>query len=224
VTSEAELEALLSDLERAAAAAAAIGGDDPLGVRAIEDRPGERAYLCAFAGPRFLCLRRDLAPDREADGALEVVTAGLVVEHAETIIGEEALAHLAEAAGRAIVALAAYPDVAASVAEIAERAIALRAWRADPARAIASVPELDQAVRLHDALMVAWSRFVRASDPLAAATASLTPEVLEALRGLEDAAGPAHVEGSVANAIADAIPGCREGAREMLAAHVTALA
>jgi hypothetical protein len=215
-------QALLADLERASTAASTLASEDPLGVRAVEDRPGERAYLCAFGGPRFLCLTRYLEPEGDRAAAIEVISAALLAEHTDEILDQGALRGLAEAASRAIVAV---PDenVADAVGEVADSVLALVDWAADPIRALASVPALDEAVGKHDAVRVAWSRFVAASEPLANDQASLSDATIDALRRLEEAAGAAGVATSITEAMADALPACRAGARAMLESHVTPL-
>lgn len=215
---------LLAGLEAAAAAAESIAGEPAMGIRAVEDRPGERAYLCALPGPRFICLSSDLAPIERRDAALEVTSAALLVEHSDELLDEGRLQALAAAARRVLSAARPADAVEEAVGEVAERAVELADWSAAPARALASIPALDEAVVRHDELMVAWSTFVRASEPLAAAQERLSAEALDALRGLEEAAGAAGVATPLTGQLADALPRCRAGAREMLEHHVTALA
>jgi hypothetical protein len=217
-----DLERLLADLERAAQAGSEVASEKPLGVRAIEDRPGGRAYLCAFDGPRFLCLTGDVTPEEDRGAAIEAASAALLAEHTDGLLDQGTLRALAQSASRAIVALSE-EDVADAVGGVAEAALALVDWAADPMRALASIPSLDEAVRRHDAVRVAWSRFVKASEPLANNQEALSDAALDALRGLEEAAGRAGVGASITEAMAEALPVCRAGAREMMDAHVTPL-
>lgn len=78
-TPEAEApEALLARLRAAQEAAAALAGAEPAGVRAVEPAPGRDRYLCAFAGPAFLCLTDRLEPEPTERGARETASAGLL--------------------------------------------------------------------------------------------------------------------------------------------------
>ncbi len=217
-----DLERLLADLERAAGAASRVAGVAPLGVRAVEDRPGQRAFLCAFEGPRFLCLSGELAPETDHDAAVEVASAALLAEHTDGVLDQEALQGLVEAASRAVVAVQD-EDVADTIGEVANAALGLVDWAGDPMRALASVPALDQGVARHDAVRVAWARFVKVSEPLANDQTALSDAALDALRGLEESAGRAGVATSLTETMADALPVCRAGAREMLDSHITPL-
>jgi hypothetical protein len=83
---------------------------------------------------------------------------------------------------------------------------------------VASLPDLDRAVALHERLVGAYARFVRASEPLVAAQDTLSSALIDALRELEAAAGRAGAGERLAERLAAALPECREGADEMVAA------
>src|SRR5690606_3065879 len=114
---------LLAELQAAYSAAGAIAGAEPLGVRAIEEGPGRRAYLCAFEGPRFLCLTADLRPERSLARARDAAAAGLLWEHLEQAIDPQALGALVEAIGRLLAITTEPRAVTESLQRVAARAL-----------------------------------------------------------------------------------------------------
>lgn len=217
------LHALLERLAAARDVATAQARRPPLGVRAIELAEGRRSYLAAFTGPAFLCLDAALGPEPDARRARQVASAGLLVEHAETLVDADALRALAGAVGRLLASAPRHPELEEPIGAVAQAALALAAWREAPERAIASLPALDRAVALQEALLVAYGRFVAASEPLVAIQDQLPPALVADLRALEEAAGRAGATGRLAERLAQAMPGADEGATEILAAHLTRL-
>ena len=223
VTDDAALQALVDDLGAAREAAGAIAGRPPLGLRAVELAEDRRAYLCAFEGPAFLCLRGDLRPEDGERAARQVATAGLLWEQAEGLVDAERLRELAAAVGRALAIGVDGAGVEDALGAVAELALELAAWRDEPRRAVASLPDLDAAVARQERLLVGYGRFVVASEPLAAAQDRLEPDLVQALRSVEEAAARAGAIDRLAVRLADAMPGCDEGAGEIVAAHLTRL-
>jgi hypothetical protein len=215
--------ALVRRLESARDAAAGLAGRPPLGVRAVEPAAGRLSYLVAFDGPAFLCLTDRLSAEVDERRAREAASASLLWETVEVLVDSAALHELARAVGR-FLALGGEPAEVASTLEIvAARALELAAWRDDPLRAMASLPALDEGVALQERLAGAFSRFVRASEPLVAVQETLTPEVVAALREVEEGAGRAGAAERLAERLAGAMPECEDGADQMIAAHVTRL-
>ena len=222
-TADAAVQDLVDALVRARDAAAGIAGAPPLGVRAVEPAPGRRSYLVAFDGPAFLCLRADLQPEDDLRAAREAASASLLWEQVETLVDAEALRGLAAAVGR-LLALGEDPHGILPVLEtVAARALELAAWRYAPVRAVASLPDLDAAVALHGRLAGAYARFMRVSEPLVSDQESLSAELLDGLRSLEQSAGWAGAAERLADRIAAALPVAEELADEVVAAHVTRL-
>lgn len=125
--------------------------------------------------------------------------------------------------GRALVAPPGGPEVAAALEAVAARALELAAWREEPRRVVASVPALDDAILLQERLMLAYGRFVHASEPLVAVQDTLPGEAVEALRAVEEAAGRAGAGERLADRLAAAMPECDEGAGQVVAVHLTRL-
>jgi hypothetical protein len=214
---------LVVRLSRARDAAAGLSGRQPLGVRAVEPALGRRNYLVAFEGPAFLCLTSDMSAEVDERRARETASAGLLWESVETIVDADALRDLARAIGR-LLALGEGPrEVSESLETVAARALELAAWREEPVRALASLPDLEGAIGLHERLVGAWARFMRASEPLVEMQETLTPGLVGALREVEEAAGRAGAPERLADRLAGAMPECEEGAEQILAAHVTRL-
>jgi hypothetical protein len=217
------LEELVRHLAAARDAAQAVAGRAPIGLRAVETGGG-RWYLCAFEGPAFLCLDAELRVEASERRAREVACAGLLYERLEQLVDPGRLRELAAAAGRAIARGGERGDVGESLVGLAQAALDLAAWREAPERALASVLELDVGSRLHERVRAAYGRFVAATDPLAAAQDTLPPERVEALRGVEEAAGRAGLGDSLARRLGATIEDCDEGAVQVVAAHLTRLA
>jgi len=215
--------ALVADLESARDAASGLAGRDPLGVRAVEPAAGRRSYLVAFDGPAFLCLTRDLSAEVDERRAREAASASLLWETVETLVDAAALRELARAIGR-LLALGGDPvEVSETLEVVAARALEIAAWRDEPLRALASLPALDEGVALHERLVGAFARFVRASEPLVGVQDTLAPELIAALREVEECAGRAGAAERLAERLAGAMPGCEDGADQMLAVHLTRL-
>lgn len=222
-TDDAALSDLVARLASARDAAIGLTGRDPLGVRAVEPAAERRSYLAAFDGPAFLCLAADLSAEVDVRRAREAASASLLWEHVEVLIDAGALRDLARAAGRLLARGGDPADVAESLELVAARALDLAAWRGDPLRALASLPQLDDAVALHERLVGAYARFVRASEPLVSVQDSLAPELIEALRAVEEGAGRAGAAQQLAGRLAGAMPECEDGADQIVAAHLTRL-
>ena len=217
------VEELVEGLSSARDVAAGLSGREPLGVRAVEPAAGRRSYLVAFEGPAFLCLAADLSAEVGERRAREVASASLLWETVETLVDSAALRDLARAVGR-FLALGGEPAAVSETLElVAARALDLAAWRDEPLRALASLPALDDGVALHERLVGAYARFVRASEPLVEVQDTLTSEVIAALREVEESAGRAGAAERLADRLAGAMPGCEDGADQMVAAHLTRL-
>jgi len=223
VSGEATLQALVDDLGAARDAAAGLAGRPPLGLRAVEVAEGRRAYLCAFEGPAFLCLAADLRTERRARAVREVAAASLLWEQAEGLVDAERLQDLARAVGRLLALGSGRAAVEEALGAVAHRALELAAWREAPERAVASLPELDAGVERQERLLLGYTRFVAASEPLVAVQERLPAELVDALRAVEEAAGRAGAAERLAELLAAALPACDEGAGEMVAAHLTRL-
>lgn len=215
---------LVAELGAAHAAAVAAAGREPLGVRAVESVAGARAYLCAFEGPQFLCLTRDLTPERDARRVREAATASLLWEYLELFVDPEALEALTEAIGQ-LLALGGDPrDVMETLERVAARSLELTRWRTLPERALASLPAMDEAAALQGRLHAAYSLFMRTSEPLVEIQSTLPPALVDALRAVEQAAGMARAPERLADLLGRAMGECTEGADEIVALHLTRLA
>ena len=217
------LEELAADLSAAHGAAEEIAGQSPLALRAVETAAGMRWYLCAFEGPRFLCLTDSLAAEQSIRRTREAAAASLLWERAEQILDPDALRQLAEAAGRVLARASELEAVGEALEQVAQRALELVAWRDAPERVLASLIELERGARLHERLRVAYGRFVTATDPLVAVQDTLPGEQVDALRGVEQAAGRAGVGESLAKRLGAAMADCDEGAVQVVEAHLTRL-
>lgn len=216
--------ALLADLQAAHAAATAVAGSEPVGVRAIEHAPGRRAYLCAFDGPRFLCLTAALRPEERATRVREIAAAGLLWEHLEHAVDPEALTALVEAIGR-LLALGDEPrEVTDSLGRVAARALELVEWREEPTRALASMVAVDAATGLQERVHAAYSLYVRASEPLVGVQDTLPAELVGALRAVEQSAAMARAPERLADILGSALPDVEESAEQVVAGHLTPLA
>lgn len=220
---DAALGALVRSLEAARDAAAQVAGRPPLGLRAVESVTGRRSYLCAFEGPAFLCLGPDLAAEPDLRRAREAASASLLWEHFENLVDADALRALVEAIGR-LLALGGDPrEVSRTLEVVAARALELAAWRDVPSRAVASLPDLDAAAALQERLLGAYRRFLRASEPLVEVQDTLSPDLVAALREVEQAAVRAGAGERLAERLSMAMPECEEGADQVVGAHLTRL-
>lgn len=220
---DAALADLVARLSSARSAAAGLAGRDPLGVRAVEPAEGRRSYLVAFEGPAFLCLAHDMTAEVDERRAREAASASLLWETVEGLVDSAALRGLVSAIGRLLALGDDPPGVAGTLEVVATRALELAAWRDEPARALASLPALDQAVALHERLVGAYALFIRASEPLVAVQETLSPDLIAALREVEESAGRAGAAERLADRLAGAMPDCEEGAGQIVAAHLTRL-
>jgi hypothetical protein len=220
---EAALRELVERLGAARDAATALAGRPAIGVRAVEPAPGRRSYLCAFEGPAFLCLDDRLAAERDARRVREAASASLLWEQVEALVDADSLRDLAAAVGRLLARGGDPSEVAASLEVVAARALDLARWRDDPARAVASVPDLDTVTALQERLVGAYRRFLRASEPLVAVQDRLDAGLVDALRDVEQAAGPAGAAERLADRIGAAMPATEDGADQVLRAHLTRL-
>ncbi len=221
---EAALRHLVERLGAARDAAAAIAGRPAIGVRAVEPAHGRRSYLCAFEGPAFLCLDDGLAAERDARRVREAASASLLWEQVEALVDAASLRDLAAAIGRLLARRGDPPEVAESLEVVAARALDLARWRDDPRRAVASVPDLDRATALQERLVGAYRRFLRASEPLVEVQDRLDAGLVEALRDVEQSAGPAGAAERLADRLAAAMPETEDGADQVVRAHLTRLA
>ena len=217
---DAAVRDLVERLHAARDAAAAVAGEVPLGVRAVEPAAGRRAYLAAFPGPAFLCLDERLAPEADPRRAREAASASLLWEHVEAMVDPDALRDMASAIGRLLALGGDPPEVTGPLETVAARALELAAWREDPMRAVASLPDIDEGAGVQDRLHGAYARFMRASDPLVAVQDTLPEALVAALRDVEEAAARAGAGDRLADRLAAAIPECDEGAGQMLDADV----
>jgi hypothetical protein len=219
VVPDDSLEALVTALSEAQAAAAAIAGETPIGVRAVEPASGRRWYLCAFDGARFLCLDAGLAVERDAYRLHQAAACALMVEHAESLVEQGETDVLAS-------------SVAALVPQVEARALrdtlqalevgvrALSEWSAAPERAVASLSGLETGIRLHDLARDAYERFMEGTEPLVAIQDQLADELLQGLRDVDEAAARAGINRPLAGVIAEAIDALDAGAAEIAAAHI----
>ena len=113
--------------------------------------------------------------------------------------------------------------MAASLEVVAARALDLARWRDDPARAIASVPDLDTVTALQERLVGAYRRFLRASEPLVEVQDRLDAGLVDALRDVEERAGPAGAVERLADRLGAAMPETEDGADQVVRAHLTRL-
>jgi hypothetical protein len=220
---EAALRDLVERLGAARDAATALAGRPAIGVRAVEPAHGRRSYLCAFEGPAFLCLDDRLAAVRDARRVREAASASLLWEQVESLVDAASLRDLAAAVGRLLARGGDPPEVAASLEVVAARALDLARWRDDPARAVASVPDLDTATALQERLVGAYRRFLRASEPLVEVQDRLDAGLVDALRDVEQSAGPAGAAERLADRLGAAMPETEHGADQVVRAHLTRL-
>ena len=212
---------LVERLRAARDAAAAVAGEAPLGVRAVEPAAGRRAYLAAFPGPAFLCLDERLAPEADRRRAHEAASASLLWEHVEALVDPDALRDLASAIGRLLALGGDPPEVTGPLETVAARALELAAWREDPMRAVASLPDIDEGAAVQERLVGAYARFMRASEPLVGRAGHPARDAGggAARRGGGRRAGRAPPSGSPTG-WPPPMPECEDGAGQMLAADV----
>ena len=216
------LEALVARLGDASAQAHATVGSAPVGVRAVEPASGQRWYLCAFDGPRFLCLDATMRVERDRRRVRQAATCALLVEHVEGLIEQGELDILASASSALATHVEAV-DLRDALGGLAAAAAQLSNWCAAPDRAIASLAALEAGIQIHDAARRQYERFVEGTQPLVAIQDRLADELIAALRDVEEAAGRAGIAGAIPGAIAQAMQTLDTGAAEILAAHVTPL-
>ena len=216
------LEALVASLSDASTQAQATVGARPVGVRAVEPASGQRWYLCAFDGPRFLCLDATLRVERDRRRVRQAATCVLLVEHVEGLIEQGELDILASASS-ALATRVEAADLRDALGGLAASAAQLADWCAAPDRAIASLPALDAGIQIHDAARRHYERFVEGTEPLVAIQDRLADELIAALRDVEEAAGRAGIAAAIPGAIGQAMQALETGAAEILAAHVTPL-
>jgi hypothetical protein len=216
-------EALAAELGQVEQAVRSLSDRSLLGLRAVEPLLGQRWYLCAFDGPSFLCLKRDLSVEKNSKQVREVAAGSLLVERAEAIIDAAEIKYLASAAGRLLAAAGEPGDLEESIELVAHRALQLAEWRESAQREVASVAALDTAVALHEAFSKAYGEFVSRSQPLVERQDELEPEVVSGLRVFEEAAGRAGIGEPLATRLGATLEDCDEGAAQVLAAHVLPL-
>ncbi len=214
---------LSSDVESAVAAAIAVAGMDPLGLRPVEPGTGGRGYVVAFDGPAFLCLNTDLKPERSAARADELARAVLLVESAEVLLDPVALRALAPAAEALAPWEADLTMALDALSRAGEAALHLAEWREDHLRAVASLVALDDAIGRQGRARGAYAAFVGATETLVARQESLDPAMVRALAAAESAAAAAGLADSLGGVLAASMGSIEEGAAEMMAAHLTPL-
>lgn len=214
---------LAAELAEASAAAAAMVGRDPLGLRAVDTAGGLRRYLVAFPGPGFVCLAPDLTAEREASVAHEVAASGVMWEHLEGLLDPAALRYFVAAGGR-LLALGDEPAAMyEALQDVGQRTLDLIGWRESPQREVASLAALDAACLLHEGVRTAYGRYVAASEPLVGRQDELAPELVSALRVYEEAAGRAGLGVPLAGRLGEAAEDSHEAADQVVALHLTAL-
>lgn len=222
-TAERVAQALLDDLVGAVAAAERVAGVTPVGVRAVEPAAGRRLYLCAFEGPRFLCLSADLTPEPRSAAVREAATASLLWEHLEALVDAEGLRALVRAIGRLLAIGGEPPAVTAHLGRVAEHALELAAWRDRPERVLASLPAADQGAAIQERVLDAYARYLIASEPLVASQDTLPEAMVQSLRELESCAVRAGAGERLTDRLAAVMPECDESAGQVLEAHMTRL-
>lgn len=216
------LEALVAALGDAHATAEAAVGAVPVGVRAVEPASGWRWYLCAFDGPRFLCLDAALHIERDRRRVRQAATGALLVEHVEGLIEQGELDILASASA-ALATHVEAADLRDVLGGLEAAALELSSWCAAPDRAIASLPALEDGIRIHEVARHLYERFVEGTEPLVAVQDRLADELITALREVEEAAGRAGIGRSLPGTIAQAMATFDAGAAEIMTAHVIPL-
>jgi hypothetical protein len=220
---DAALEALLSRLDQARAAATRVAGHPPLGLREVELAPGERTYLCAFEGPAFACVDDSGVAITAAHVVHRVATAGLMWEQLEAEVDASRLGEVAGAAGRVLALTDTPAAMCEAIGATVERVSAVAEWRTSPLRATASLVQVDVLFALHDRAAGAYARFVDASAPLVEEQDALDADLIAALGAFERTAIAAGLEARLAERLAGAIGACGQAADEIVAASVVAL-
>ena len=218
--SDRDLEALATCLGEAVAVAGALGTRKPLGVRAIEVAEGQRAYLVAFDGPRFLAVNQDMAPISTPATIRMIASAALLVERAEDEIDVASLHALAKAGGRLIAGGELEGVLGDAVHAVAEAALRLGAWRGAPGRVVASLPEIDQAALLHERLRGCWASFTRLSGPLAEHQDDLSASLVAGLSDLEACAAACAANVPLTGRLTEWLDDCNDGADQILASYM----
>jgi hypothetical protein len=220
---EAALEGLVARLEAARISALQQAGRAPLGLREVELAMGTRTYLCAFAGPAFLCLTDEGRPAVDAHIVHRTATVSLVWEQLEAEVDLSRLGEVSEAAAR-VLAVTSEPAVMSdAIGATAEHARAIAQWRASPLRAVASLTQVDVLFALQERATRTYAQFVRASEPLVAQQDRLTPELVAALAGFERTAIAAGLGTRLADRLGAVVSACDQAAAEIVAAHLTPL-
>lgn len=214
------IEEIAEELAAAHAAAEAIGGRVPLGLRAVEPGQG-RWYLCAFDGPAFLCLTADLVPETSARRIRDVAAAGLLGERREQYVDPDHLRALAAAASRVVARADEDAVTIDTLVTLAHEALDLAQWADAPERVVVALVDLDEASRRHERVRSLYARFVSATDSLVPVQDTLDPARKAALRALEEAAGEAGIGESLARRLGAAMEDCDAAAAEVVVAHLT---
>ena len=154
--------------------------------------------------------RRPVGRGRRAPGRARPRRPACSGRHVETLVDADALRELARAIGR-LLALGGDPTAVSETLEtVAARALELAAWRDEPLRALASLPALDEgALAPARAPGRGLRALLRASEPLVAVQDTLTPELIAALREVEEGAGAGAGE-RLADRLAGAMPECED--------------
>lgn len=220
---DAALQDLVGRLEAARAAAERRAGATALGLREVELVPGQRAYLCAFDGPRFLCVGADGAPVLEGRLVHRVATVSLVWEQLEADVDPQRLGEVSRAAARALALGVDPPAVHDAIALTAERVRVLGEWRDSPLRAIAALSQADVLLTLQERASRAYADFVTVSEPLASRQSELAADLVAALGGFEQAAIAAGLGARLAERLGGMVAAADRAAQEILDAHLIPL-
>lgn len=218
-----DLPALERDITAAGEAAQAVAGRAMEGLRPVHPGTGDRAWMVAFPGPAFLCLRSDLVAEASLMRVRDVAQALVVAELVEEVVDADALRDLAPQ----VQVLARWRHEVPAAVEALERAVAaaeqLAGWRDAPARIVASLVEVDAAAALQERAHAAYATFAGVTEPLVARQGELDRGMLAALVAVEQAAADAGLGMSLAGMLGEAAPRVAEAADEMAALHVTPL-
>ena len=217
------LEDLVARLEAARTSAERYAGRPPLGLREVELAMGARTYLCAFTGPRFLCLSDVGMPVTDAHVVQRSATVSLVWEQLEAEVDLSRLGELSGAAARVLAVTNEPAAMSDAIGATAEHAMAIAQWRESPLRAIASLTQIDVLFALQERAHRAYAQFVRTSEPLVAQQDRMTPELVAALGAFEQTAIAAGLGMRLADRLGVVVSACDQAAVEIVAAHLAPL-
>lgn len=223
MSGDIDVPALERDMTAAREAAEAVAGRAIEGLRPVHPGTGDRAWMVAFPGPAFLCLRDDLVAEPSLARVRDVAQALVVAELVEEVVDADALLGLAPH----VQVLARWRDDLPAAVEALERAVVacgqLAEWRDAPSRILASLVEVDAAALMQERAHAAYATFAGVTEPLVARQGELDQGMLAALVAVEQAAADAGLGMSLGAMLGEAAPRVAEAADEMAALHVTPL-